>query len=564
MSEVPPSAHQDVPGVATVDRALPPSELPWARVHPVTPAVKGWKVLVFVLVVLTQQVTQNVNAAGEAVATFGWWVVLAAIGVVVLVGFAYSVAAWRMTRYAVDAEAVHLRQGILFRQQRTARLDRIQAIDVVQPLLARMFGLAEIKIEVAGGADSAVRLAFLREPEAQTLRNELLARSAGVEFGTEEVPEAPVAPERELYAVPPGRVLASIALSGGAIAGVVVAVAVLVTAATTGRTGLGFGLLPVLLGTVGYAWNRFSSEFGFRAALSPDGIRLRHGLTSSRAQTVPPGRVQAVRLTQTLLWRSRDWWRVQVNVAGYGLSDQQTESVLLPVGDRDEALLALWLVLPDLGVDDPRALLDEALSGTGSEQGFTTSPPRAVWLDPLAWRRNGFALTGRALLARRGRLVRDLVVVPHERTQSLGLVRGPLQRRFRVATVALHSTPGPVTPQVVHLDETVAGELLAEQSRRARRARAAAGPERWMVELQQQAERERAEQVARRREAAPPAPSAPPAAPVPPAAPSAAPVPPPPPAPSAAPAQAVPPFPPVPPPPPRDDPPTPGDGWRAP
>ena len=80
--------------------------------------------------------------------------------------------------------------------------------------------------------------------------------------------------------------------------------------------------------------------------------------------------------------------------------------VLLPVGDRDEALLALWLVLPDLGSADPRALLDAALSGAGESGGFVTSPRRARLLDPLAWRRNGYALTGRALLVRRGRLLR--------------------------------------------------------------------------------------------------------------------------------------------------------------
>lgn len=458
----------------------------WQRVHPVTPVVKGWKVLVALLVVATQQLGQNIQAAGEAVRAVGWLVVLGAGALVVVVGFVYSLIAWRMTRYAVDAEAVHLRKGILFRQHRTARLDRIQAIDVVQPLLARLFGLAELKIEVAGGSDSAVMLSFLREPEAQVVRNELLARAAGVEFGTEETPEAPAAPEREVVAVPPQRILLSIALSGAAVWTVAAVVFVAVGSVLTRSVGFVVAMLPLLLGTVGYVWQRFNAEFGFRAAQSPDGIRLRHGLTSARAQTVPPGRVQAVRLVQPLLWRRKDWWRVQINVAGYGMSEQATESTLLPVGDRDEALLALWLVLPDLGVADPRALLDEALVGSGEAGGFTTSPRRARWLDPLSWRRNGFVTTDRALLVRRGRVVRSLAVVPHERTQSLGVEQGPVQRRLGLATVALHSTPGPVTPQVPHLDAAVAGRLLDEQAERARMARAAAGPEQWMLDLARQ------------------------------------------------------------------------------
>ena len=66
--------------------------------------------------------------------------------------------------------------------------------------------------------------------------------------------------------------------------------------------------------------------------------------------------------------------------------------MLLPVGTRDEALAALWLVLPDLGTPDPRALLDEGLSGLDAGEHFTVTPRRALLLDLVSWRRNGFAL----------------------------------------------------------------------------------------------------------------------------------------------------------------------------
>lgn len=457
-------------------------DLVWSRFHPVTPAVKGWKILAVMLAIAVQQSAENLTVARDTVETVGWWPVVGAFAAVVLVGFCYSLVAWRMARYAVGPDAVHLQQGVLFRQQRTARLDRIQAIDVVQPLLARLLGLAELKIEVAGGSDSAVALSFLRESDAQALRNELLARAAGVEFGTPELPEAPAAPEREVLSVDASRILLSTLLSSAAILGLLGVVGVVVAIAVTGEPTIALSVFPFLLGTAGYAVQRFNSEFGFRAAVSPDGIRLRHGLTSARAQTLPPGRVQAVRITQPLLWRRAGWWRVQVNVAGYGVANQQTESVLLPVGDTDEALLALWLVLPDLGVDDPLALLDDALTGTGPGR-FVTSPASARWLDPLSWRRNGYALTGRGLVLRSGRIVRQVVVVPHERTQSLGLTQGPVQRRLGLATVSLHSTPGPVTPQVAHLAADVAAGLLDAQAERARQARAAAGPERWMEQM---------------------------------------------------------------------------------
>lgn len=520
----------------------PDDALGWRRMHPVTPAVKGWKVLVAVLAVIVWNSADDVRELAEWLGARAWLFLAAGVVLVGLVGFGYSAIAWRMTRFAVTDDAVHLRSGVLFRQQRQARLDRLQAVDVVQPLLARILGLSELRLEVAGGAGSAVSLAFLREAEAEQLRAELLARAAGLHRPAgvpplavpadvdleAAVPEgtdgtgtsgtsagtghpggadgtgaptpgttasgtpgagapgwtgpAPVAPERPVYEVPVGRLLGSTLLSSATfwLIGVLVAVVALIV--TSGRFESAFALLPALLGVVSYSWTRFNRGANFRAAISPDGIRLRHGLTEARAQTVPPGRVQAVQVTQGLLWRRADWWRVEVNVAGYGAGTEQThtENVLLPVGTRDDALLALWLVLPDLGTPDPRALVDAGLTGREADGTWAVAPRRSRWLDPVGWRRHGVTVTDRALVLRSGVLVRRLVVVPHERTQSLGLAQGPLQRRLGLASFQLHSTPGPVSPRVDHLDAQVAAGLLDEQSTRARTARAGAGPEQWM------------------------------------------------------------------------------------
>ncbi len=474
-----PTAVSDEPTVVTGAAAAAPAGLEWNRMHPVTPAVKGWKVLVVLVVIAAQQLSDDVARAQDLLAGRGWLVVVGVVVVGALIGFGYAALAWRMTRYAVDDDAVYLHSGVLFRQQRKARLDRLQAVDVVQPMLARLLGLAELKLEVAGGPGSAVSLAFLREEQADTLRAELLARAAGLRRQEGQPVES--APEQPVLEVPAGRLIAAMVRSGNAVALVVGGVVVVVLFAVTREAGALLVLLPGFLGIAGVFWSQFSRDFNFHAAISPDGIRLRHGLLESRAQTLPPGRVQALRVTQGPLWRRRGWWRVEVNVAGYGGgTDAASENVLLPVGDRDDALTAVWLVLPDLGTDDPRGVLTAAMEGTGADGGFTTMPRSARVLDPWAWRRTGFRVTDRALLVRSGRFVRRVVVVPHERTQSLGLEQGPLQRRLGVASLVVHSTPGPISPRVPHLAAGTAAELLDEQTVRARTARAAAGPELWM------------------------------------------------------------------------------------
>lgn len=448
-----------------------------------TPVVRGWTVIVVVLFLVLQNSVENFENLGEAADLargVGLLWLLGGVAVVLLVVGLYCWVAWRVTRYAIGTDAVHLRKGIVFRQQKQARLDRLQAVDIVQPLLARAFSLAELKLEVAGGAGSGVAIGFLRRAEADALRAELLARAAGVDVA--EGGEAPVAPERVLYEVPFATTFGSVLRSFVTPVLLLLVVGVVVAVAVTSSAAPIFSLLPALFGFGGYVFQRLVSEANFVGAVSPDGIRSRSGLLETRSQTIPPGRVQAIRMRQPLLWRRKDWWRVDVTVAGYvlGTDTKEVSTLLLPVGPRATAFDALWLVLPDLGVEDPLALLATGLDGQGPEGGFTTSPRSARWLDPLTWRRNGYAVAGRCLVIRRGRLTRSLTLVPHERTQSLALQQGPWQRRLGLASVALHVTLGPVQASVHHLASREAARLLDEQDDRARSARRAEGPAQWM------------------------------------------------------------------------------------
>jgi len=463
-----------------------PVEPRWERLHPVTPVLRSWRVLVVLLVLYGQERGRSAASGQDLPGHVEVLVAAAALVGCVVVAVALSALSWRATRFTVDDEAVRLNSGVVAKRQRVARLDRLQAVDVVQPLVARLLGFAELRVEVAGGAGSQVKLAYLREADAQRLRNLLLARSAGLAFEGDAAPEAP---EEQLVEVPFGRVAGSVALSGAMVALLVVLAGVVVGVVVTRELGVLFGAAAPLVGLLGGLWTALSKGANWRVAASPDGLRLRSGLVESRTQTVPPGRVQAVRLSQPLLWRLFGWWRVQVNVAGFAGegNEAQSASTLLPVASAAEASAVLSLVLPaleaDLAATQGPAGLAAGLSGTSAEGGWLVAPRSARWVDPVAWRRSGALVTDGALLVRRGRLRRELDVVPHERTQSLLVAQGPLQRRLGLASLALHSTSGPVSPRAEHLALPDATALLEEQAARARAARAAAGPERWMEQL---------------------------------------------------------------------------------
>lgn len=507
----------------------------WAHVHTVSPLLGGWAAFAGVVGIWFYNGPGG-SSEGEGRewhVSLGWVAIGAIAAAIVAVGIGYL--SWWFHTYRLTDQAVEQRKGMLFRQQRQARLDRLQAVDVVQPLLGRIFGFAKITVEVAGGQNSAIQLQFLRLADAEALRNEILALAAGVRAevaaaregggdaaaarggGGDAVPTlarlksevdnfrlAPApgsartavaaAEERPLVAVPVKRLLLSILLSWGTIVGGAMMLLFVVGSVVIGLVVpevdiagaiFGGGFVGVITGAAGVASSTMATlnrGLNFRLGISRDGVRIAHGLLETTRQTVPPGRVQAVHFSQSLLWRKRDWWQVVINVAGYQ-DNQQAVSTLMPVGTTQEALTALWAVLPDLGDPDAPGTVGRALEGEGDEGGFTPSPEAAKWVDPWQWHRRGVRATDTALLIRSGRFVRQLTVLPHERTQSLAIRQGPLQKALGLATVEIHSTKGMVKPVAHHLTLTDALALLDAQAARARARRSLQTPEQWMVKV---------------------------------------------------------------------------------
>lgn len=458
----------------------------WHRVHPVSPLVRGWVAVVAVAYIFGRNAFDSFVAGDwgddDAPAGAPLPVILAILaGAVVIFGVVFFLS-WRFTRYQVSEDSVHINSGVVFRQQRQARLDRVQAIDVVQPLLARAFGLAELKFEVADGGKSVMRLAFLKLDEAKRLRAAILARAAGASVDPQGPDGVQEAPETPVLALKPGRIVASAFLSGTTAGALIVAAGLGIVVAISGEPTILLGFLPILLAFGAGYWKAITTDFNFRVAVSVDGVRLHYGMLETRSQTIPPGRVQAVGITQGPIWRMAGWYRVQVNVAGYGAdtTGSGSRSVVLPVGTLDEVLTVLGLVFPDPGVEDPFEVFTAGLRGKGGDHGFVPSPRQSRWLDPLAWRRNAYRATGTALLCRRGAVIRLLEVVPHERTQSLGLRQGPLMARLGLASFVLHSTPGPVRPLVKHMSVANAVALFDDQAKRAATARRIHRKERWL------------------------------------------------------------------------------------
>ena len=539
-----------------------PENVTWHRVSLVTPVLEGWKIVTGVLAFVTVQNLDELVRAYRFISehgfTLGGGIGYYLLGLVAFIALwvGLGLLSWWRRAYAVDADGVYLRSGILSRKLRTARLPRIQSVDVVHPLLGRIFGLGQLTVEVAGGRDSRVVIGFLTTRELQTLRDRILDLAAGqidlpgpaVEggavgasavgrdtggidnatsavrpeglapegaAGSQAAPEQRAVPmrashfrEHPLYSVDGSVLLGSLLRSssvyvlGLAVIGMLSAgILILVSDSMTGSEALTIisSYLTMVIAMATIVWSHFNSAWNFQAAATPSGIRMSYGLTSETSRTLPPGRVHGVGIAQPILWRGKDWWKVDVTVAGREdrSQDGQTREIgnlLLPVGVRDTALRALWLVVPYLGVPDPDRLLAQALTGRdddgvgdpqapvgSAERGFVRISRRGRLFRPLTWRRAAIALTDTCVIIRHGRWRRRVAVFPYERIQSLRVRQGPLARRRSLASLRLDMVAQEVSASITNLDAADAKALAARISQRALHRARAEQLDRWLA-----------------------------------------------------------------------------------
>ncbi len=455
LATAPGATAPETPTVPVPGAPVPATGEPRRRLHPLSPLLRGAKTLVLIVAWLSWQTLSQVGP-GRFLLT----VVVLAGGAVVL-----FVVNWLNTGYHVVGRELRVYEGLLWRRTRAIPLERLQSVEVVRPLLARLTGLAELRLEVVGGGKTEAPLAYLTVGDAAALRERLLVLSGRVDErpATPDAPTAPVA-DRPLHTVANRDLMVSQLLTPQAFFlpfGVAfVAVQFLyqdswsfIAIASTVTAMAGVVLRPA---------RRVLQDWNFRLARDADGrLRLRYGLIETRSQAVPLNRVQAVGATWPLLWRAKGWLHLRLDVAGLAVPEQNGEGRsdrLLPVGDLPTA----------------RRLLAELVPGVDLATLPLTAPPaRARWVNPLSRQVLGAGLTDAVFATREGLLTRQAVVVPYARIQSVRVVQGPLQRRLRLATVHA-DTAGSLAAAAHDRDVDEAWALAAELTRRARLARAAA------------------------------------------------------------------------------------------
>lgn len=525
-----------------------PAEQPWRRVHPISPFIRSWSVLLIFVYLITSFSVRELQSFIEAVNLSIGQSLLIMLGIVVatlvIAAGVYAIS-WWFYQFRITTDAVELRAGVIFRQRRYMRLDRLQAVDIVRPFFARIFGLSKLSLHAADGAETTLTLEYVRESEAERLRREILYLASGAQDdptldptsasdddtspafpGTATaVPDYPYAdylaqyvqhnphglnqdveapnqlraqqaktPSRELLTIPFSRVV------GAAIV-----------------TGLSTGLMTALMGggVTGFFMWLGARDDGFQAAVPFGvlmllifvGIAVFTTLATAFAQVNTNFNFTArtsdsgVRVTSGMLSTSshtippgriqgiqvtqplmyRYFGWYRIQVTVAGYGLADPSTTVLPVGTFDDVVMMLSVLAPDPGIEYASDLLYNAMKYTSDDDGFTCVPARARIWQPVAGRRHGYRTTPTLLLIRFGRLRRNLAMIPHERIQQSAVHQTLTDKLSGTASARFITPPGPVRVDLKNQEPAALVQLFFQEAEIAAHARRISDKNQWMA-----------------------------------------------------------------------------------
>nr|WP_276591836.1 PH domain-containing protein [Sphingomicrobium nitratireducens] len=421
-----------------------------------------------------------------------WELAALIVGATLAVGLLRPLIRWLSFSWELGPDEIEMKSGVLGRNHRSIPFDRVQDVNVEQNVIARLLGLARVKLETgasAGDKNEDGVLDSIALADAEALRDLIRAHRAGDPVVMAADSDAPIEQAGEpapVYAMDLRRlllaglfnfslavfgVLAGFTQTAGDLLGFdpfrrqfwlelghagqpfiafILAnrvVTALFGLATLVLVGLATGLLQTVL-----------REFGFRLDRTETGFRRRRGLLTLTDVVLPLRRVQAAILATGPVRRHFGWTAVKLQSLARD-SGHGGDHVVAPLATHDEADAILremdWR--PVAHADDWHRpspayvivfllfLVPFALAAAGAAY-LTTDWHLLLVLALLgflgitrilAWRRHRHRLDGDRLLVRSGFWRQRTVILPLARIQSIDLKRNFIDRRLGVSNLVL-------------------------------------------------------------------------------------------------------------------------------
>ncbi|SET81066.1 PH domain-containing protein [Natrinema hispanicum] len=316
-----------------------------------------------------------------------WIFMLAPVGFVV--GIGYGIAYYYRFTYAITSRTLDVTSGVFSRRSREIPYRRIQNVDVSQGVLYRIFGLAVVSLETAGGGETEATLNFVSEAEAERLRAEIRRQTAraddddassderaasasgsasasGVDESTRHERSHPDRRPTLLFELEPTELLVYALTSfrwGAAV--FPIALVIFLTSADSGSglvpafileiarpvggpaslDGAAVGSLLVLIAVTALQWSvatyvasaiyTVANYYGFRLGRAGADFVYERGLIQRYSGSIPVDKVQSVTITENPLQRLVGYAGLWVETAGYGPESSGGSQSAIPLAETD-------------------------------------------------------------------------------------------------------------------------------------------------------------------------------------------------------------------------------------
>lgn len=433
------------------------------------------------------------------------WILLAAavLGAVMLV---VTWVGWRRFTYTIGEHELVIERGLLNRSRRSIPLARIQDVSIERKPLARLFGLAEVKVETGGGEKDEAVLDSVSMAEAERVRAALrgLTENADMFSSTEGNAESADSPDLPIiFRMPLDRVIL-LGMFSFSLVWIAALFGVLqffdqyldfdrardwaelakdeVQARFSIAAALAVAGVALVLGVVSGVVRTTLRDYGFTLRAGGGRFRRTRGLLTRSEVVVAMRRIQLAMVQRGPLRGAFGWNALSFQTLG-GSNDPSGRQVMAPLArDHEVASIVETAGLPPF----ERLPLRPVASRHALRSLFRAVPvPVAVaavalLVTPIAWfgmlaaipiavvallqrRFHRYALRGTSLQVMRGVIAQRDWIVPYQNVQVVTLRAGWFQRRLGLASVLVDTAgaSGYVAPDVVDLATPDARELAA-------------------------------------------------------------------------------------------------------
>ena len=333
---VPPQlAGAAVPGAMPPAASAPPAIFE-GRLHPMTLVFNAWSLVRgFIIPAILVLFFGSKGFMGGFVLVF------------IMLPMAVAIIRYFTFTYRIQGGELITAHGLLGRTERNIPLARVQDIRIEQGVLHRMFGMADVHVETAGGRGAEASLSVLAKDEAEHLRAAVFEQVSLVR-GSAAPAAAPA--EREVIRALSLRELVVAGLTSNQVASVLALLAVgmgivddIVAPETYERWTTAFGRsieqfgkqglentwMQLLAGAgllmaVGMAFSVVGSVllfYGFTLSRSGEDIHRSFGLLTRRTSSLPRRRIQLLKIEEKLLRRCVGLATIRADTAGAARRD---------------------------------------------------------------------------------------------------------------------------------------------------------------------------------------------------------------------------------------------------